>query len=239
MDKQLANLEEPLGILVDDIVNSQPNWEKPQPEVTRAQARREWMSGKEMDTKDLENLGHLFDVFNTTPIRNLGLECPLLSEYEIDQIADEVVSINAVQDMLDGRKSALRSYVFEAVNTELILDGMDPEKDSGYLKSPEYGVNLSKEVSGGKPVIDMDLLETVLDHDQFKSICNVVTTTVTTQMPNGSISTDVKIEKILNEEALEKQIKLANIGMEQILQATTYTKTKTAFYVRKTNKTEV
>lgn len=236
---EVQKLSTPYGVSVEDIIESQPTFNKVQSEVTRAQARREWMAGKEMDEKDLENLGHLFDIFNTTPIRNVGLESPSLSEYEVDQIADEVQAINSVQDMLDGRKSALRSYVFEAINTELILDGKDPDKDSGYLFSPELGVNLSKEVSGGKPVIDMDILETILDHDQFKSICNVVTTTVMTQLPDGSISTDVTIEKVLNEKALEKQLKLANIGIEQILKATTYTKTKTAFYVRKANKTEV
>ena len=47
---------------------------------------------------------------------------------------------------------------------------------------------------------------------------------------NHTETTDAYFE--LNEEALEKQLKLGNSGMEQIIKATTPGKTRSAFYVR-------
>jgi len=158
---------------------------------------------------------------------------------DYDLIADEVISINTVQDMLDGRKQALRSYVFSIINEDIKWNNQDTEYTSGYIHSPEFGVNLSKEVSGGKLVIDISLLEKVLDGDQFRSVVNHIVIMKTVNTPDGNHVETTESYYELNEDALEKQLQLSNIGMEQILKSSTKTKTKTAFYVRKTNKTEV
>ena len=112
------------------------------------------------------------------------------------------------------------------------MQGEDPTATSGYLVSPENGIKLSKEVSGGKLTVDIDLLQKILDDDQFKSVVNVVETITKTQTPDGKVTTVASVVHELNEDALEKQLKLGNIGMEQIVQATTPGKVRSAFYVR-------
>ena len=230
----LIPTESIVGISTEELLDSAPSWNKTET-VSRSQIRREWMEGKDLSSEDVEKMGHLFDVFNTT---NLAEEFPP-SESQIDQVADEVITINSVQDMLEGRKQAIRSYVFNAVNQELEWKDKDPDRDSGYLFSPEFGIRLSKEVSGGKPVIDIDLLEQILDEERFHSITNLHHEYKTITYPNGKTEEVNNVYREVNEEALEKQLKLGNIGMEEILKATSYTKTKTAFYVRKANKTEI
>ena len=93
-------------------------------------------------------------------------------------------------------------------------------------------VKLSKEVSGGKLNVDIDLLRDSLDEDQFNSVINIVETVKKTQTPDGKVTTVETRVQELNEECLEKELKLGNIGMEQIVKATIPGKVRSAFYVR-------
>jgi hypothetical protein len=147
-------------------------------------------------------------------------------------LATELIAVRNAKDVVEGRESALKAYATEVINMRIATTGKDFATESGYLVSPDNGVKLSKEVSGGKLSVDIDLLKEVLDDDQFASIVNIVETNRVTTYPDGRIVKDSTTEYELNEEELEKQLKLGNIGMEQVVKATTPGKVRSAFYVR-------
>lgn len=196
--------------------------------TTRAQKRRD--SAEDIN---LTNVDLVFDKLSQV-IGSTNISAPSadISPFEIDQLAEELISVRDAKDIVEGRESALKAYATEVINMRIATSGLDFATQSGYLVSPENGVKLSKEVSGGKLNVDIDLLEKILDADQFKSVVNKVTTTVVTELPDSSIKTDVSTVFVLNEEALEKQLKVGSIGMEQVIQATIPSKMRTAFYVR-------
>jgi len=158
-----------------------------------------------------------------------------LTEEEIDFLADEIITLRSVQDILQGRADALRTYIFSTINQQLENEGRDPSRESGYMVSEEYGVKLSKEVSGGKLTVDALLLKDVLDEERFTSVTNMTVTSSITYYPDGSKKTQDSTTYEINEEALEKQLRVGNIGIEEILKAAKEGTRKTAFYVRKSN----
>ena len=155
-----------------------------------------------------------------------------ISPAEVDTLATELIAVRNAKDVVEGRESALKAYATEVINMRIATTGKDFATESGYLVSPENGVKLSKEVSGGKLSVDVDLLKDVLEEDQFDSIVNIIETNRTTTYPDGRTVKETSLEYELNEEELEKQLKLGNIGMEQIVKATTPSKVRSAFYVR-------
>jgi len=175
-----------------------------------------------------EIFGNLFSVLGMTPIDQVY---PLIPS-EVNVLTTELLLVRAAQDILTGRADALKKYTTDVINVTLDIEGKDHTTESGYLYCHEYGVKLSKEVSGNKLAVDVDLLETVLEPDQFNSIINVVETVVTTSYPDGKTTTKQSIVREINEEALERELAKGNIGMEQIVKAAAPGKTRTAFYVR-------
>jgi len=155
-----------------------------------------------------------------------------LNSAEIDMLAAELVAVRTAKDIVEGREAAIKKYATEVIDLKINMQGDDPSATSGYLVSPENGVKLSKEVSGGKLTVDIHLLEKVLDEDQFRSVVNHVIIMKTVNYPNGKTVEETESYFELNEEALEKELKLGNIGMEQVVQATTPGKVRSAFYVR-------
>jgi hypothetical protein len=176
----------------------------------------------------IETFAELNDVLYTADIS----EVKPLNALEIDTIAAELLAVRKAKDIVEGRESALKKYTTEVIDLKISMNGDDPSSNSGYLVSPENGIKLSKEVSGGKLTVDVDLLEQVLDEEQFRSVVNLVETQITTTRPDGSKLIEANKVYELNEEALEKELKLGNIGMEQVVKATTPGKVRSAFYVR-------
>jgi len=196
--------------------------------ATRAEKRRE--SAANVNAVDIDTVfSKLFELIGQTDISTPD---PDISPLAIDTLAAELLAVRDAKDVIEGRESALKAYTTEVINNRIVMTGDSPADTSGYLVSPENGVKLSKEVSGGKLNIDIILLEKELDEDQFRAVVNhvVIMKTVNTPDGNHTETTDAYFE--LNEEALEKQLRLGNIGMEQIVKATTPGKTRSAFYVR-------
>ena len=175
-----------------------------------------------------EVLGSLFEVLGSTSINDVHPLTPT----EINDLTSELLAVRSAQDIITGRADALKKYATDVINLNLNDLGKDATTESGILHSTEHKVNLSKEVSGNKLAVDVDLLAEVLDSEQFNSVINRVETTVVINYPDGRTTTDVSIVRVDNEEALEKELKKGNIGMEQIVKATTPSKIRTAFYVR-------
>jgi hypothetical protein len=155
-----------------------------------------------------------------------------ITSAQIDVLAKELIVVRNAKDIVEGRESALKAYATEVINQRIALNGNDYASSSGFLVSPENGVKLSKEVSGGKLSVDIDLLETVLEEDQFNSVTNLIHDYKTVTYPDGKTVEETKVYRELNEDALEKELKVGNIGMEQIVKATTPGKVRSAFYVR-------
>ena len=195
---------------------------------TRAGVRRN--SAEDVNLVNVEEtFGVLAEVLGTT---NISAPDASISPVEIDVLAAELIAVRSAKDIVEGRESALKAYATEVINMRIATTGKDFANESGYLVSPENGVKLSKEVSGGKLNVDVDLLKDILDDDQYKSVINVVETNRVTTFPDGKVITEHTTECELNEEALEKELKLGNIGMEQVIKATTPGKVRSAFYVR-------
>ena len=199
------------------------------PKVTSRSGNRR-LSEMDVNATNIDGVfSNLFEVIGQT---NLESPSPNIRPHEIDMLAAEIVAVRDAKDLVEGRESALKAYASEVINLRLTMNGEDSVTTSGFLVSPENGVKLSKEVSLGKLTIDIDKLEKVLDTDQFNSITNLIHVYRTVTYPDGSTVEENKVSRELNEEALEKQLLLSNVGMEQILQATVSGKTRTAFYVR-------
>lgn len=194
---------------------------------TRADIRR-----NSADENGLVVAVEAFGVLNEVMYTSDLSEVRPLASVEIDMLAAELVAVRTAKDIVEGREAAIKKYATEVIDLKINMQGEDPTATSGYLVSPENGIKLSKEVSGGKLTVDIDLLQKILDDDQFKSVVNVVETIIKTQTPDGKVTTVASVVHELNEDALEKQLKLGNIGMEQIVQATTPGKVRSAFYVR-------
>jgi len=196
--------------------------------ATRAETRRNSAIDVNLTNVD-EVMGSLFEVLGST---NISAPSPNVTPLEVDTLSAELIAVRNAKDIVEGRESALKAYATEVINMRIAHEGKDYTTESGYLVSPENGIKLSKEVSGGKLNIDIDLLRQKLDADQFASITNEIGINKTIKYPNGKSETSYSLEYELNEEALEKELKLGNIGMEQIVQATTPGKVRSAFYVR-------
>jgi len=196
--------------------------------ATRAETRRNSAIDVNLTNVD-EVMGSLFEVLGST---NISAPSPNVTPLEVDTLSAELIAVRNAKDIVEGRESALKAYATEVINMRIAHEGKDYTTESGYLVSPEHGIKLSKEVSGGKLNIDIDLLRQKLDADQFASITNEIGINKTIKYPNGKSETSYSLEYELNEEALEKELKLGNIGMEQIVQATTPGKVRSAFYVR-------
>ena len=193
---------------------------------SRAEVQRE--NSLSVSAESLESFNRCLDVLGTTDLS----EVHDLSIEEINSLTDELLAVRAVKDITEGRETAIKNFVTNVINLKLDYEGKDATTESGSLLSTEFNVKLSKEVSGGKLNIDIDLLKEVLDVDQFESITNEVMTNKVTVYPGGKRIEEEDLYYELNEEELEKQLKLGNIGMEQIVQATIPGKSRTAFYVR-------
>jgi len=211
----------PSGQKLVEVVD--PNYEAVEKAKSRAEVQRESATAADITpvVEVLEVLGTV-DVTRDTP----------LSIEEIDFLADELIRVRSAKDVIEGRENALKKFATQQIDMNLTLEGKDPVTESGVLVSATNKVKLSKEVSGGKLNVDMDLLKEVLDEDQFVSITNYTVIKKTTIFPGGKQVTEEEESWELNEEALEKELKLGNLGMEQIVKATIPGKTRTAFYVR-------
>jgi hypothetical protein len=182
---------------------------------------------------NLVNVGDILEeckeVIGSTNISNPSAN---ISPFEIDELASELIVVRNAKDVIEGRESALKAYATEVINMRIATSGKDFATESGYLVSTEAGVKLSKETSGGKLTVDVELLEAILDEDQFHSVTNLISNYRTITYPDGKTVEETTVTRELNEEALEKQLKLGNIGMEQVIKATTPGKVRSAFYVR-------
>lgn len=207
---------------------TEPTYGQEATTLTRAEKRR--ASAVDVNAADIEGVfGTLLEVLGQS---DLSEPTPDITPLQIDTIAAELVAVRDAKDVIEGRESALKAYATEVIDMQSYVKGNEPKTASGYLVSPENGVKLSKEVSGGKLSVDVDLLESILEKDQFDSVTNLIQDYRTVTYPDGSTVEETKVYRELNEEALEKQLKLGNIGMEQVIKATTPGKTRTAFYVR-------
>ena len=227
--KVQAFLDE-VGVSVEELSNYKTDTVE-----SRSKRRAMFAQALDLSPEDLETLSTLLQVLQTTPI----VEPALVTEELVDQLTHELLIIRSVQDMLGGRESALRNFVFNTVDFQLEMKGLDPQVDSGSLTSLEHDVRLSKEVSGGKPSLDVDKLKEVLESDQFTTVTNKLETLTKIVYPDGTFTETYNVIYEVNEDALQKELVKGNIGIEQLQEATKLSPRKTAFYVRKNKPTEL
>ena len=197
--------------------------------LTSRSANRK-LSEENVNLADIDGvLTSVYEIIGMTDTTIVSNATPV----QIDLMAEELVAVRNAKDLIEGRESALKAYATDIINYRINATGDDPSEKSGFLVSPDNGIKISKEVSGGKLTVDFDLLKTVLDAEQFKNVTNMVTTHTTTEFADGSVEMSKTTTYELNEEALEKQLALGTVGMEQIVKAATPGKIKTAVYVRK------
>lgn len=204
------------------------------PAVTEAtlpsRVQNKKLSETDVNAADVDGvLTHVYEIIGFTDTTIVDAATPA----HIDILATELLAVRDAKDLIEGRESALKQYATEIINYRIASSGDDPTEKSGFLVSPENGIKLSKEVSGGKLSVDIDMLAKVLDEQQFKSVVNHVHTETVTTYPDGTVNRESTTTLQLNEEALEKQVAAGAIGMEQVVKAAIPGKTRTALYVRK------
>ena len=194
---------------------------------TRAETKRQ--SGTDQGLLDaVDALAALDEVIYSFDVNR----APAISDAEVNDLAAELVAVRKVKDVMEGREAKLKEFAKDTINWRLNIAGNDPETTPGALTSVPNGVKLSKEVSGGKLTVDVNELKKILSDDQFYSVVNIVTTNIQTIVPGGMSRNEEFTKFEINDECLEKQINLGNIGMEDILKATVPNKLRTAMYVR-------
>jgi len=241
-EKKMSNVENlninvpSLDELRKTLIESGVEWAqelKPQNNnASRVETKRGWMvDGREATDEEI-------DLFQEMPFI-LGssvsfVEPRELSQSEVDDIAYELTSVNKTKDMLEGRVAKIRSTVFEAFNFMSEQDGLaDAEYIPNVFVSEKYGVKLCREISGGKPFVDMDLAREVLG-DRFDKVVNRLESVKIVYGPDGAVvSEETNIDYEINEKALETQVALGNIALEELAKATSITKKIAKFITRK------
>jgi hypothetical protein len=202
------------------------------PKASRVETKRSWeVDGREATDTEIDLFQEMPFILGSsvTPV-----EARELTQVEVDEIVYELTSVNQAKDMLEGRVSKIRSTVFEALNFVAEQDGqVNPQFVSGNLVSEKYGVKLCREITGGKPFVDMDLAREVFG-DRFDKIVNRSETIKVVYGPDGqAISEETNVEYEINEKALETQVALGNITLEELAKATSTTKKVAKFITRK------
>ena len=200
--------------------------------ATRVETRRSWeMDGREATDDEIDLFVDIPFILGSsvTPV-----EPREITQSEVDEIAYELTSVNKTKDILEGRVAKIRSTVFDAFNFMAAQDNVaDPEFVPNVFVSEKYGVKLCREVSGGKPFVDMGLAREVLG-DRFDKIVNRIESIKVITGPDGSaISEEANVEFEINEKALETQVALGNITLDELAKATSTTKRVAKFITRK------
>ena len=222
--------------LRDALVRNGVEWAKDTtPKVdgtTRIETRRSWeMDGREATDDEI-------DLFVEMPFILGSSISPMepreVTQAEIDDIANELVSVNKTKDILEGRVAKIRSTCFDAFNFMAAQDkAAEPEFTPSVFVSEKHGVKLCREITGGKPFVDMDLAREVLG-DLFDKVVNRIETVKVITGPDGStVSEEANVEFEINEKALEVQVTLGNITIDDLAKMTKTTKKIAKFITRK------
>jgi hypothetical protein len=220
--------------LRDALIRNGVEWAKDvQPSSTsRVETKRQWMmDGREATDDEV-------DLFQDMPFILGSSVSPVepreLTQSEVDDIAYELTSVNKSKDILEGRVAKIRKTVFEAFNFLAEQESFDePEFEPGVFVSEKYGVKLCREITGGKPFVDMDLAREVLG-EFFDKIVNRIESVKVITGPDGSvISEEATVEYEINEKALETQVALNNITLDDLAKITATTKRVAKFITRK------
>jgi len=202
------------------------------PKSTRIETRRAWeVEGREATDEEVDLLVDLPFVLGSSVTPTEGRE---LTQDEVDDVVYELTSVNKAKDMLEGRVSRIRKTVFESLtflaNEEKLSD---PEFQPGVLISEKHGIKLSREISGGKPYVDLELSREVLG-DRFDSIVNRIESIRITYGPDGSsLTEETNVEYEINEVALETMVTLEKISFDELQKITKLTKRTARFSPRK------
>ena len=151
-----------------------------------------------------------------------------LSQSEIDDFVEELLTVRKANDILSSREEVLKAFAKQIIS----MDQMDPDTTPGSIVSTKHKVRISKEFRGGKPQIDVNLLKARLTEEQFKSVTDIVVTTITRTAPDGKIQQETTTTYEVNEKYLEEEMVKGNILSEDVFLSSVLTKRTTAIYIR-------
>lgn len=198
----------------------------------RTETKRQWM------VENREATDEEIDLFVEMPFILGSSITPVepreLTQNEIDDVVNEITSINKSKDIIEGRVARIRQTVFDSLTFMAANDNLDdPEFQPGALISEKHGIKLSREISGGKAFVDMDLAREVFG-DRFDRIVNRIETVKVVTGPDGNpISEETNVEFEINETALETQVTLGNISLDELQKVTKIGKRTPRFTTRK------
>jgi hypothetical protein len=199
---------------------------------TRVETRKSWeVEGREATDEEIDLFQEIPFILGSSVTPTSPRE---ISQTEIDEIAYELTSVNKTKDILEGRVAKIRQTVFDSFTFLAEQDGIvDAEYVPNVFMSDKYGVKLCREVTGGKPFIDMDLAREVLG-DRFDKVINRIESVKVVYGPDGaSVLEETTVEYEINEKALETQVSLGNITLDELGKATATTKRVAKFITRK------
>ena len=191
---------------------------------SRASIKRQfaYLSQDNLETLT-EALDELEDKIGSTDtqIRNL-------SEKEIDDLVEELLTVRKLNDILSSREDVLKQFAKDVISQSQL----EPDKTAGSLVSYRNNIKISKEIRGGKLSIDVNLLKEKLTDAQFQSVTNMITTTTTTVMPNGKFTTETTTRYEVNEKFLEAAMVRGEILSEDIFLSSVESKRTIAIALR-------
>lgn len=170
-------------------------------------------------TSALENLEEVLGNTNTT-VRGLTYS-------EVDELVEELLAVRKVNDILSAREDSLKTFAKDVISSVQT----DPNTN-GSLVSPNHKLKISKEIRGGKRLIDIDLLKKKLTGEQFSSVTNKIVTIVETTTPDGNMDEVITTTYVVNEKFLEAEMIKGNILSEDIFLSSVESKVTSAIYLR-------
>jgi uncharacterized protein (DUF2384 family) len=163
--------------------------------TSRVEVQRRWLTATELSEDERKSIERLPEVIGSTPIFTSEEDVRDFTQAEVDSMVQEMDTMRPVQDIVEGRRQALRSTAFDIIT---LRNGDDPNA-TGDLSSPKHGkkITVGKQVRKGEP--NYEALKQVVDEEVWKAI----------------VSEEVTVTYKVDEEKLAEALGDGRVTLEQ------------------------
>jgi hypothetical protein len=163
--------------------------------TSRIEVVRKWLTATELSEDEKKSIESLPEVIGTTPIFTSESDVRDFSQDEVDTMVNELATMRPVEDIVKGRREALRQTAFNIVT---LRNENEPNAD-GDLVSLKYGKKVSVTHSTRKGEPNYEALKEVVDEEVWKEI----------------VSEQVTVSYAVDEEKLAAALGAGKVTLEQ------------------------
>lgn len=180
--------------------------------TSRIEKVRRWLTATELDPEEKATIEKLPEIIGKAPIITSEDEVRDFKQPEIDLMVEEMVTLRPTEDIIEGRRQAIRSTTFNLVT---LRNGDDPYA-VGDLVSTKFNKKLSvtKQVRKGEP--NYEALKAVLPDKVWKAI----------------VTEEVTVSYKVDEEKLTQALGEGKVTMEQFASLIPEEKTSRVFSLK-------